>query len=195
MNILRIDASARRQGSVSRELGDRLSARLKAQHGAITVVERDLTQGLPLLNETWIGANFTAADQRDSDQRAALALSDTLIDEIRNADRIIMTVPVYNFGIPAALKAWVDLVCRAGETFRYTATGPQGLLEDRPTYLLMASGGTPIGSDIDFASGYLRHVLGFIGIHDIHTVAADQVMIDGEAAQARAHGQLDQLAA
>lgn len=195
MNILRIDASARHQGSVSRELGNQLVRHLQHQHGASSLVERDLAQGLPLLDETWIGANFTARDERDSGQQEALSLSDSLIDEIRAADRIVITVPVYNFGIPAALKAWVDLVCRVGETFRYTPEGPRGLLDDRPTYLLMASGGTRIGSEIDFASGYLRHVLGFIGIKDVRIVAADQMMVDAESALARADEQLTRLAA
>ena len=90
-------------------------------------------------------------------------------------------MPVYNFAIPASLKAWVDLIARARRTFRYTEAGPEGLLKGKKAYLVVASGGVPVGSDYDFATGYLRHVLGFVGITDVTIIAADQQMMDGEA--------------
>ncbi len=181
-NILRIDASARTSGSTTRQLTDQLVTRLVEQGYGAHVVRRDLALTPPaLLTESWVGANFTDETERSDDQKAALASSDELIAELEAADTIVIGVPVYNFAIPAALKAWVDLIARARRTFRYTETGPEGLLKGKKAYLVVASGGVPVGSDYDFATGYLRHVLGFVGITDVTIIAADQQMMDGEA--------------
>jgi FMN-dependent NADH-azoreductase len=91
----------------------------------------------------------------------------------------VIASPVYNFAAPATLKAWADLVARVGTTFRYTATGPEGLLTGKKAYLAIASGGTPMGSDIDFMSRWLTFFLGFIGITDVTMVAADGIMGEG----------------
>jgi FMN-dependent NADH-azoreductase len=188
--LLHIDASARTQGSVTRAL----SARIVKTLGGI-VIRRDLADGLPLVTDTWINANFTPADARTEAQAEALALSDTLIAEIKAADTLVIGAPVYNFGVPAALKAWIDLIARAGVTFEYTQTGPKGLLEGKRAIIAVASGGMPIGSDMDFATGYLRHIMGFIGITDVEIIAADRVMADADAAIAAANAQIDTLAA
>ena len=187
--VLRIDASARRDGSVSRDLVSRIIDRLDADH----VTARDLADGLPLITEAWVSANFTPADQRSAAQQDALALSDTLIAEVQAADTVVIGLPIYNFGVPAALKAWIDLVARAGVTFRYTENGPVGLLEGKRAIVAVASGGTEAGSDIDFATGFLRHVLGFIGITDVTFVAADRLMLDAESAVAKARSAIDAL--
>lgn len=189
--VLRIDASARREGSVSRDLATKIINRLAPDR----VIARDLATPLPLLDEAWVGANFTPSDQRTEDQRAKLALSDELIAELAAADTLVIGLPIYNFGVPAALKAWIDQVARAGVTFQYTETGPKGLLEGKRAIVAVASGGTEAGSEIDFATGYIRHVLGFIGIHDVAFVTADRLMVDAEAAMATAHAQVDALAA
>jgi FMN-dependent NADH-azoreductase len=188
--ILRIDASARREGSVSRELSDRIVARFGDD---ATVVTRDLAGGLPLIDETWVGANFTPADQRTEAQKDTLALSDTLIAELNAADTLVIGLPIYNFGVPATLKAWIDLVARAGVTFRYSETGPKGLLEGKRAIVAVASGGTEAGSAIDFATGYIRHVLGFIGITQVDFVTADRLMLDAEATLKSANAQVDGL--
>lgn len=190
MTILHIDSSARTQGSVTRDL----SAQIVAQLGG-DVIRRDLTNALPQITENWVNANFTPADQRDAVQRDTLALSDTLIEELKAADTIVIGAPVYNFGVPAALKAWVDLVARAGVTFKYSETGPVGLLEGKRAVIAIATGGTPVGSDIDFASGYLRHIMGFIGIHDVEVIAADRVMANGAEAIEGAKAEIEKLAA
>lgn len=189
--ILRIDSSARREGSVSRDLTDRIVARLSAP--GTEVVTRDLALGLPLLTDAWIGANFTPAADRTEAQRAELALSDSLIAELQAADTIVIGLPVYNFGLPAALKAWIDLVARAGVTFRYTEAGPEGLLKDKRVILAAASGGTAFGSDIDFATRYLRHVLGFLGLTDVTVIGADRLALDAEAALSAARRAVDSL--
>ena len=97
------------------------------------------------------------------------------MSELRDADVVVMGVPVYNFSIPAVLKAWIDMISRARLTFRYTENGPVGLLQGKKAYIVVASGGVAVGSDYDFATPYLRHALAFIGITDIEFVAAEQL--------------------
>ena len=189
--ILHIDSSARTDASVSRALSARIVARLAAD----TVIRRDLTVPLPHVTADWIEANVTPADQRDVVQRDRLALSDKLVGEIQAADILVLGARLYNFGVPAALKAWVDLVARAGVTFRYTQTGPKGLMLGKRAIIALASGGTEIGSEIDFASGYLRHVMGFLGIHDVEVIAADRMNVSPDAALKAASAAVDRLAA
>lgn len=189
--VLHIDSSARIEGSVTRDLSAQIVSRL----GADQVIRRDLAAPLPLLDGAWVGANFTPADQRTDEQKQLLALSDSLVEELKQADTIVIGAPVYNFSVPSTLKAWIDLVARAGLTFQYTDNGPIGLLEGKRAIIVMASGGTQAGSDIDFATTYLRHVLGFIGITDVEVVAADAMSIDAEGALAKAKTQIEALAA
>ena len=188
MNILRIDASARKAGSSSRALADALLERL----APVNIVTRDLTEALPFVTEDWVGANFTDEAERTDEQKQALALSDLLVAELFAADILVIGTPIYNFAVPAALKAWIDMVARARKTFHYTANGPEGLLTGKKAFVLVASGGTEIGSEIDFATGYLRHVLAFMGITDVSFIAADQQMIRGDSALT---GALEQVAA
>ena len=182
--ILQINASARKTGSVTRELSEALVTRLLEKAPDAKVISRDVSQGLPFLDENWVGANFTDPADRSAEQRMKLALSDTLVAELKAADTIVIGSPIYNFSVPAALKAWIDLVARARETFRYTENGPEGLLTGKKAYVIVASGGTKVGSEIDFAATYLKHVLGFIGISDVTLVAADQLMMDPERREA-----------
>lgn len=189
--LLRIDSSGRSAGSNSRALSDYLIAKLTAENPDAAIVTRDVAKGLPFVSEDWINANFTAAEERDDSQAKALAFSDTLVAELERADIIVIGTPIYNFGIPATLKAWIDMVARAGKTFKYTDTGPVGLLEGKKAYVAIASGGTEVGSAIDFASGYLKHVLGFIGIQDVEFFAADQLMMHGDEKVAAAKTAID----
>ncbi len=189
-HLLRLDASARRSGSVSRDLTDRIVARFGAD---VAITTRDLATGVPQIDEAWLGANFTPADERSPDQRAALAISDELIAELKAADILVIGLPIYNFAVPAALKAWIDQVARAGLTFRYTEEGPRGLLEGKRAIVAVASGGTEPGSSADFATGYVRHMLGFIGITEVEFVAADRLMMDADQAMARAGAQIGAL--
>ncbi|MBE1295135.1 MAG: FMN-dependent NADH-azoreductase [Rhodobacteraceae bacterium] len=189
--VLHIDSSARRTGSVSRDLTAQIVERL----GAAEVIRRDLATPLPLLDETWINANFTPADQRSDEQTQLLAQSDALVEELKAADTLVIGAPIYNFSVPAGLKAWIDLVARVGLTFNYTDQGPVGLLEGKRAIIAVASGGTEAGSAIDFATGYLRHMLGFMGITEVEIVAADTLAIDEGAALAKAKAQIETLAA
>jgi FMN-dependent NADH-azoreductase len=195
LKVLRIDSSARRDGSVTRQVADALIARLEQSKGPIDLRVRDLASDAPpFVDADWVDANFTPPEERGEAQRAALAHSDALVAELIAADVLVIGVPIYNFGVPATLKAWVDLVARARVTFRYTENGPVGLLRGKRAYLAVASGGTTVGSAIDFATGYLRHVLGFLGIEDVEIVAADGVLVRGtDEALGSAQGRIDEL--
>lgn len=180
--ILEISASGRSGDSVSRQLSGDLVTALEARFGDATVVRRDLNDGIGFVDEAWIAANLTPADERTPSQRERLAESDTLIAELEAADVIVIGTPMYNFGVPATLKAWVDQVARARITFRYTENGPVGLLEGKQAYVVLATGGVPIDAPVDFATPYLRHALGFIGISDVSVIAADRLNFRGDEA-------------
>ena len=187
--VLHIDASARFSESVSRQL----SAQVLEHLGADRVIRRDLADALPQINETWVNANFTPAEDRDSVQRDVLSLSDILVDELKDADTVVIGTPIYNFSVPASLKAWVDQIARAGLTFRYTDNGPVGLLDGKRAVVVIASGGVPVGSEMDFASGYLRQVMRFVGITDVEIIAADRLNADADAALAAATHAINEL--
>lgn len=179
-NILRVDSSMRTEGSVSRDLADKLVEQLSNASTQVTV--RDLAKGISLIDENWIGANFTDPAERSEEQKGFLAASDELVGELHDADTIVITAPVYNFHVPAALKAWIDMVARARETFRYTENGPEGLLKGKKAYVIVTSGGTVLDSEYDFVSGYLKHVLGFIGITDVSFIDGSGLMLDATKA-------------
>lgn len=191
MKILRIDSSARTEGAKSRQLIDRFLQGLGSGHA---VRSRDLSTPIPQIDINWIAANTTPEEERKTAHRQALSLSDHLIEELEDAEMIVIGLSVYNFTIPAALKAWIDQVCRARRTFRYTEDGPKGLLSGKRAVVVYASGGTALGSDIDFASDYMRHILNFIGIDDVTFVDAGGHLMD-EKALTRAEAELDELAA
>lgn len=193
LKILQVESSARKTGSVTRDLSQDLVDRLAAGR-RVNVVRRDVSPGLPVIDEAWVAANFTDPAERNGEQKARLSLSDELVAELKEADILVIGAPVYNFGIPASLKAWIDLIARARETFKYTENGPEGLLRGKKAYVIVASGGTEVGSQIDFASGYLRHVLGFVGIDDVEIIAADRLMASTDTAIARAKAALDDMA-
>lgn len=176
-NILNIQASARLEDSTTRMLSEAALEQLAADN----VVTRDLSEGINLLDSEWIAANSTPAAERTTAQRNVLRLSDNLIAEIINADTLVIGLPIYNFGVPAVMKAWIDQIARVGVTFNYTADGPVGLLENKRAIILLSSGGTKLGSEIDFASGYIKHVLSFVGITDVTIIAADALTHDADA--------------
>ena len=173
-HVLHIDASARQSGSVTRALSAQKVQDLTRDAANATITRRDLAVGIPTIDEAWVHANFTPKDARTDAQHDALKLSDTLVDELRAANTIVIGSPIYNFSIAASLKAWIDQVARVGETFRYGDAGPEGLLKDKRVIIAFGSGGVRQGSDFDFASDYLRHVLGFLGIERVEFVTPDQ---------------------
>jgi FMN-dependent NADH-azoreductase len=190
VKILRIDSSALIAGSKGRMLGNQLLDALAGSNAHLEVTERDLARSIPHVDQAWIAANDTVPHARSAAQNAALMLSDTLIAELEAADTIVLTVPLYNFTIPASLKAWIDQVCRFNRTFRYDENGAVGMLTGKRAVVVFVSGGTPLGSGYDFASAYLRHILGFIGIADVTFIAADAHLRD-EAVLTRAAAGID----
>jgi len=172
LKILEISAGARSDGSISRLLTADLIAALESRHGNTQTTERDLADGIPFINEAWIAANFTPDEDRTGQHRQTLAYSDTLVSEVKTADVLVIGAPIYNFSLPATLKAWVDMIARARLTFRYTENGPEGLLKNKKAYVVVPSGGVPVGSPADFATPYLRHALSFIGITDVEFIGA-----------------------
>jgi FMN-dependent NADH-azoreductase len=188
MKILHIDASARKGDSVTRKLSAQMVNRLTGNSGQVTC--RDLNEGLPFVDEAKISAYFTAPEARTDEHRKAIALSDTIVSELKNNDVLVIGMPIYNFSMPASFKAWADLAARVGETFRYTETGPVGLLDDKKAYVVIASGGTKVDSKIDFLTPWLRHYLDFIGIKDVTVISADALNQNFDAGLAQAEQQL-----
>ena len=161
--ILHITASIRNDESVSRSLGKKLVERLAENQGA-KVITRDLAKNdLPYIDAERFAANLAPYAERSPEQHELAKISDELIGELQEAETIVFSLPVYNFAVPATLKAWADLVARAGTTFRYTENGSEGLLTGKKVYLTIASGGMPIGSEIDFMTPWLKFFLGFLG--------------------------------
>lgn len=193
LRVLKVTASGRRDASVSRRLARDLIDALEQRHGDVHVVRRDLDGGVPFVDEGWIDANFTPAGERSESQREALETSDALVREVEQADVLVLAYPMYNFGVPATMKAWIDMIARAGVTFRYTDNGPVGLLENKRAYAVMATGGVPAESAADFATPYLQHVMQFIGIDKFDVVAADQLNVDAETSIDAARARIAEL--
>lgn len=190
MKILHIDSSARSEASVTRNLSAQLVTHLGGD-----VIRRDLAQGVSFINESWVGATFTPEGDRSAAQNDALAQSDTLVQELMDADALVIGAPVYNFSLPASLKAWIDQIARAGVTFRYTEDGPEGLLSGKRAFIIVGSGGVPVESPVDFLTPYLRHVLGFVGISDVTIIAADKMNAQADAQIKAAMDQISKIAA
>jgi FMN-dependent NADH-azoreductase len=189
MNILQINSSARRlndgQGSFSTLLANELVAGLQARHpGAKTTVHDLAAQPLQPMDEAALGALFTPAEQRNAEQNARVALNDALIAELQAADVVVLTAPMINFGISSQLKNWIDAVARAGVTFRYTASGPEGLVQGKKVYVVTARGGIHRDQATDNVVPHLRTVLGFLGMTDVQFVYAEGLGM-GEEAVAR----------
>jgi FMN-dependent NADH-azoreductase len=174
MNILHIISSPRKGESYSIKLGNGLVEKLQAANPGSTVKVHDLaSKPFPHLEEAHLQSFFTPAEGRTPEQQEAIRHSDEAIAEIMAADTIVIGAPLYNFGIPSTLKAWIDHIARAGVTFRYTAAGPEGLVKGKKVYVAMSSGGVYSegpSAGYDFVSPYLKAVLGFLGMTDV-TVA------------------------
>jgi FMN-dependent NADH-azoreductase len=184
MNILQINSSARSEGAVSTRVANDIVARLRAKHSNNTFVLRDLAlTPHPILDEAALQALFTKPEDRSAEQIARVALDDALIAEIQAADVIVLGVPMYNFGISAQLKNWIDAIARAGVTFRYSATGPEGLLTGKTVYLALARGGVHRDTPFDSQVPYLKTTLGFLGMTDQQFVYAEGLAMGPEALQ------------
>ena len=199
MRILQINSSARRDASHSSRLAARLVARLREADPGATLVVRDVGAAPPpALDEAALGAIFTPPEARTEAQRARVALDDALIDEVRDADVVVLGVPMYNFGVPSPLKNWIDAVARAGATFRYTERGPEGLLRGKKVYVALARGARYRDTPADSQVPWLRTVLGFLGMTDVTFVYAEGLAMGPDAERAglaAAHEAIDAIAA
>ncbi|MFQ6548309.1 FMN-dependent NADH-azoreductase [Aestuariibius sp. 2305UL40-4] len=178
-HLLRIDASTRTDGSFSRTLGDRAEARWRAANPGGTVTTRTITDGsIPPIAQDTITGFYTPPEAITDDLRAATALSDTLIAELQQADTLLLTTPIYNFTVPAALKAWIDQIVRIGHTFAYEDGSFRGLVQTRRAIVACAYGAEGYLNDgplagADFLAPYLKFLLGFLGIEDIQIVGIE----------------------
>jgi FMN-dependent NADH-azoreductase len=169
--LLVINCSPLNENSNSTKLASDLINTFKSE--GVEVTERSLVESLPLPNAAYVQNIFTPPEARTDQQKSDLGLSDTLINELRHTDGLIISSPMHNFSMPSNLKAWADQVIRVGETFKYTESGPLGLLEDRPTYLVITTGGTPVGGELDHLTPWLKTILNFIGITNIKLIAGE----------------------
>jgi len=194
MNILQINSSSRRDGSHSTRLANRLVQRLRDTDPDATLTVRDFNDAPhPVLDEAALTALFTSADQRSPEQTARVARDDALIAEIQAADVVVVGVPMYNFGVPAALKNWIDAISRAGVTFRYTANGPEGLLKGKKVYVALTRGGRYRNTPSDTQVPYLKTVFTFLGLVDVHFVYAEGLALGPDAEQSAIESAYEQI--
>jgi FMN-dependent NADH-azoreductase len=189
--LLQINSSLYSQDGQSSQLGRQFIESLRERDPRAQVIERDLArEPVPHLDAARFQAFLTRPDARTPGQRDVVAYSDTLIDELRRADVIVLGLPLYNFGVPSQLKAYFDHVARAGVTFKYTEQGPVGQLTGKKAYVFATRGGRYLGTPADTQTAYVRQFLGFLGITDVEFVYAEGLALgpaarDESLAQAR----------
>jgi len=197
--ILQINTSLFSEQGHSSQLANRFVEAWRAQHPADRVILRDLAQDpVPHLTAERFQAFLAPADARTAAQQAVVAYSDALIDELRQAEVIVLGLPMYNFGVPSMLKAYFDHVARSGITFRYTENGPVGLLGDKTLYVLATRGGAYQGTAKDTQTVYIQDFFNFLGITDIGFVYAEGLNLGEvrrQTALAAATAQINRLAA
>lgn len=198
-NLLQINSSIFSSGGQSTQLADQFVAAWRANQPDAQVTVRDLAQQpLPHLDAQRVLAFFAQPETRTPDQQAFVAESDALINELNQAEVIVIGLPMYNFGIPSTLKAYFDQIARAGVTFRYTENGPEGLLTGKKAYIFATRGGLYAGTPLDSQTGYVRNFLGFLGITDVEFIYAEGLNmgdLNKEAALAEAQQQIAKLVA
>ena len=198
-NLLQINTSLFSGHGQSSQLAERFVSAYLSRNSDTQLVTRDLgAEPVPHLDGARFTAFTTPAEQRTAEQRAVVAYSDALIDELRRADVIVLGLPMYNFSIPSQLKSYFDHIARIGETFSYTPQGPVGLLAGKKAYVLEARGGNYVGTHWDTETAYVRNFLAFIGITDVEFVHAEGLARGEESRMAslnRAHNSIDRLAA
>ena len=187
--IYHIDSSARTEGSNGRILAKELVTQFESAAPS-TVKYRDVSQGLEFLTPNILDGLYIPDSSRTEVQKQALKLSDQIVHEIEQSDVLVLSAPIYNFGPPASLKAWADLVARKDLTFRYTDKGPEGLLKGKKAYVIVTSGGVPVDSPADHLTPWIKTFLGFIGITDVTILAADRLNLSGQESLARVRSQI-----
>lgn len=173
-NLLRIDSSLFSENGVSKQLADELIAELVKQNPRLNIVTRNLSnEGVPHIDADWISAHSTTEHQRSAKQQDQVNYSRQLIEEVQNADVLVIGAPMYNFNVPSVLKAWFDHITQAGVTFTYTPDGPQGLLTGKTAYVITTRGGQHKDKPSDTQIPFVKTILGFVGITDVHVIYAE----------------------
>lgn len=196
--VLQINSSLSGENGQSSQLAAQFALALAASTGARRVVRDLALDPPPHLTAERFAAFTTPASERTVEQQRHVAASDELIDELRDADVVVLGVPMYNFGVPSTLKAYFDHLARAGVTFRYTAAGPVGLLTGKKAYVFATRGGRHAGTASDMQTAYVRQFLGFIGIRDVEFIYAEGLALgqeERERALAAATARIEQVAA
>jgi len=193
MKIYQIDSSARKKGSSSRALAKKVLDKIRNPDDE--VIYRDLDDEMLFVSGlTESGMKIDEKDQTE-DHKKMFKLSDKLVSELKESDIIIISAPIYNYGPPATLKAWSDLVARVGETFRFKPDGRrEGLLKNKRAYLVITSGGTKLNSKEDFLTPWLKFILNFFGIEKVDVISADQMALNYEKSIKDAEEQIHNLA-
>ena len=184
INVLRLHTSLFAEGSVSSQLVEDLTEALDSKIGQLNIVDRDFrSTPIPHLDGERLNALMTKEEERTAEQQTAVEFADSLIDEVKAADVLIIALPMYNFSVPSMFKAWFDHVARAGVTFAYTENGPKGLLEGKKAYLVSAMGGVHEAGQSDFLRPYVELLMKFIGIDEIEFVTANGLNMGDDSRQ------------
>ena len=201
MNILHVTSSTRGSASYSNRVADQVIAELRTRNPGATVTTRNVAADpLPHIDDDFVAATRSPQGPQTAHQRALLAQSDALVDELFAADVVVIAAPMINFTIPSSLKAWIDYVARAGRTFSYSEAGPKGLVTGKQVIVVGARGGVYAGAGkaVDFQLPYLKSVLGFLGMTDVEVLEVDGTAYGPEAAEkavaaanAKLHAQCD----
>ena len=198
--LLQINASINNGNGQSSQLAKQFVAAFRLSHPDAKVVVRDVAaaEPVPHLNAERFGAFITKPEERTPAQHAVVEYSDALINELKQADVVVLGLPMYNFGLPSQLKAYFDHIARAGVTFKYTEKGPAGLLTGKKVYVFAARGGIYVGTPLDTQTSYVRDFLRFLGMADVEFVYAEGLAISPqskEASLAKAAVEVSRLAA
>ena len=192
MKIYQIDSSARKKGSTSRALAKKLLEKIKKPNDE--VIYRDLDNEMVFVSGLTESGMKIEEKDRNEYHKKMFELSDKLVNELKDSDIIIISAPIYNYGPPATLKAWADLVARVGETFRFKPNGRrEGLLRNKSAYLVITSGGTKLNGNEDFLTPWLKFILNFFGIEKVEVVSADQMALDYEKSIQEAENQIEKI--
>jgi FMN-dependent NADH-azoreductase len=194
-SLLQINASIFADGSQSTRLADRFVAGWAAHHPGASVTVRDLgREPVPHLTAEGFGGFLAKPEDRSAAQQDLVAFSDRLIDEVRRADILVLGLPMYNFGVPSALKAYFDHIARSGVTFRYTETGPVGLLTGKRAVVAATRGGLYAGTAKDSQTTYVRDFLRFLGIENVHFIYAEGLGMGDERKESALRGAHESIA-
>jgi len=198
--LLQINASINNGNGESSRLANQFVAAFHKRHPKATIAVRDVAaaEPVPHLNAERFGAFITKPEQRSAAQQAVVAYSDALINELKQADVIVLGLPMYNFGVPSQLKAYFDHIARIGVTFEYTEKGPVGKLTDKKVYVFAARGGVYEGTPMDTQTSYVRDFLRFLGMTHVEFIYAEGLNMgpqSKQAALAKAEAEIAHLAA